>query len=88
MFLFKTSRQIEIYKPKLVVFYSVAFSNYWEQIINQVGGKKIVQNSSETNVTIFKSTDTTFAIIAHPVSIKMNGSTKRLIGETIKGKLK
>jgi hypothetical protein len=82
------ARQIEIYKPKLVVFYSVAFSNYWEQIINQVGAKKFVQNSSETNVTIFKSTDTTFAIIAHPVSIKMNGSTKRLIGETIKGKLK
>ena len=75
--------QIEIYKPKFVVFYSVAFSSYWEQIINQVGGKKIIQNSSDTNVSIFRSTDTTFAIIAHPVAFSMNGDIKRKIGQTL-----
>jgi hypothetical protein len=75
--------QIEIYKPKFVVFYSLAFSSYWEQILNQVGGKKIVQNSSDTNVSIFRSTDTTFAIIAHPVAFSMNGDIKRKIGQTL-----
>lgn len=77
------TEQIEIYKPKLVVFYSVAFSNYWEQIINQVGGKKIVQDSFDTNVTIFKSTNTTFAIISHPVAFTMNGEVKRKIGQVL-----
>jgi len=77
------TEQIEIYKPKLVVFYSVAFSNYWEQIINQVGGKKIVQNSSDANVTVFKSTNTTFAVVAHPVAFSMNGDIKRKIGQTL-----
>ena len=62
------------------MFYSVAFSSYWQQIINQVGGKKIIQNSSDTNVSIFRSTDTTFAIIAHPVAFSMNGDIKRKIG--------
>jgi hypothetical protein len=74
------TKQIEIYKPKIVVFYSIAFANYWEQIINQVGGKKIVHNSSDTNVSIFRSTDKTFAIIAHPVAFSMNGDIKRKIG--------
>lgn len=77
------TEQIEIYKPKFVVFYSVAFSNYWEQIINQVGGKKIVQNSSDANVTVFKSTNTTFAVVAHPVAFSMNGDIKRKIGQTL-----
>jgi hypothetical protein len=77
------TKQIEIYKPKLVVFYSVAFSNYWEQIINQVGGKKIVQNSDDTNVTVFKSTNTTFAVVAHPVAFSMNGDIKRKIGQSL-----
>jgi hypothetical protein len=77
------AEQIEIYKPKFVVFYSLAFAQHWEQIINQVGGKKIVQNSSDTNVSIFRSTDTTFAIIAHPVAFSMNGDTKRKIGQTL-----
>lgn len=77
------TEQIEIYKPKLVVFYSMAFAHYWEQIINQVGGKKIIQNSSDTNVYIFRSTDTTFAIIAHPVAFSMNGDIKRKIGQTL-----
>jgi hypothetical protein len=77
------AEQIEIYKPKFVVFYSLAFSSYWEQIINQVGGKKIVQNSSDTNVSIFRSTDTTFAIIAHPVAFSMNGDIKRKIGQSL-----
>lgn len=77
------TEQIEIYKPKLVVFYGVAFSNYWEQIINLVGGKKIIQNSSDTNVSIFKSTVTTFAIISHPVAFIMNGDVKRKIGQVL-----
>ena len=77
------AEQIEIYKPKLVVFYSVAFSNYWEQIINQVGGNKILQNSSDTNVSVFKSTDTTFVIIPHPVAFSMNGDAKRKIGQSL-----
>jgi hypothetical protein len=65
------------------VFYSVAFSNYWEQIINQVGGNKILQNSSDTNVSVFKSTDTTFVIIPHPVAFSMNGDAKRKIGQSL-----
>jgi hypothetical protein len=77
------AEQIEIYKPKFVVFYSLAFAQHWEQIINQVGGKKIVQNSSDTNVSIFRSTDTTFAIIAHPVAFSMNGDIKRKIGQSL-----
>jgi hypothetical protein len=77
------AEQIEIYKPQFVMFYSVAFSNYWEQIINQVVGKKIVQNSSDANVTVFKSTNTTFAVVAHPVAFSMNGDIKRKIGQTL-----
>jgi hypothetical protein len=77
------AEQIEIYKPKFVVFYSLAFAQHWEQIINQVGGKKIVQNSSDTNVSIFRSTDTTFAIIAHPVAFSMNGDIKRKTGQSL-----
>jgi hypothetical protein len=77
------AEQIEIYKPKFVVFYSLAFAQHWEQIIKKIGGKKIVQNSSDTNVSIFRSTDTTFAIIAHPVAFSMNGDIKRKTGQSL-----
>ena len=55
-----------------------------KRIINEVGGIKIENHSNKEYVSLFKSGTITFAITSHPVSIKMNGPIKRLIGESIK----
>jgi hypothetical protein len=75
--------QIEFYKPKVVVFYSTSFSNYWLTIISNCKGEKLDIQRPDLPLSLYKSDSTLFAIIPHPVSIQMNGDIKRRLGQKI-----
>ena len=75
--------QIESYKPKVVVFYSTSFSNYWNTIIGNCNAKELEVTSPDLPLSLFKSDTTLFAIIPHPVAIQMNGAVKRSLGQKI-----
>lgn len=75
--------QIEFYKPKVVVFYSTSFSNYWLTIISNCKAEKLDIQRPDLSLSLYKSDSTLFAIIPHPVSIQMNGDIKRRLGQKI-----
>jgi hypothetical protein len=77
------TEQIEIYKPKLVVFYSVSFQKQWMEIIGSLNAEQIEINNNNLPTTLFSNKSTTFCIVPHPVSIKMNGKVKYEIGRVL-----
>ena len=82
------AEQIEIYKPKLVVFYSISFQKQWMKIIESLNAQPIEMNKNNLPITLFSNESTTFCITPHPVSIKMNGKVKYEIGKNIYNTLK
>jgi hypothetical protein len=77
------TEQIEIYKPKLVVFYSVSFQKQWMEIIGSLNAEQIEINNNNLPTTLFSNKSTTFCIVPHPVSVKMNGCVKYSLGKMI-----
>jgi hypothetical protein len=75
--------QINTYRPKVVVFYSTAFVDYWIQIIKTLDKKfNQLQSISDLHLSYHKSTNIVFVIIPHPVSRLLNHK-KRRVGEAI-----
>lgn len=77
------TEQIEIYKPRLVVFYSVSFRKHWLKIVEFLMAQPIEIDKNNLPITVFYNKSTIFCIVPHPVSVKMNGSVKYSLGKMI-----
>lgn len=78
------TEKIKEFKPKLVVFYSESFQSQWKEIIHALDAQQINTNNSDLPLVTFANDSTTFCIVPHPVSLKMNGKVKREIGSILR----
>lgn len=78
------TEKIKEFKPKLVVFYSESFQSQWKEIIHALDAQQITTNNGNLPLATFANDSTTFCIVPHPVSLKMNGKVKREIGSKLR----
>lgn len=77
------TEKIKEFKPKLVVFYSESFQSQWKEIIHALDAQQITTNNGNLPLATFANDSTTFCIVPHPVSLKMNGCVKYSLGKKI-----
>lgn len=80
---FLIGQKIQKHKPKLVCFYSTSFKENWYRIIASTNPKSQIQFYYELNMEYYKSNETLFVIIPHPISRKLNGKHSE-IGNAIR----
>ncbi len=74
----KIRKEVEVYKPKIVVFYGLGFRDHWTSI----AGTKLAP-TDVNNVFIGRHGVTTFAIVPHPVARGLTRDYFFKVGKTI-----